>query len=78
MGRLCCIESRNPGGTRRFLGVIREQAASLAADRATWHIPPADKLFVQRKISGTALLAARLRAHVDIRAKVAAIVEEQQ
>ena len=63
---------------RRFLGAIREKAASLAADRATWHIPPTDKLFVQRKISGTALLAARLRANVDIRAKVAAILEEQQ
>ena len=63
---------------RGFLGMIREKAASLAADRATWHIPSTDKLFVQRKISGTALLAARLRANVDIRAKVAAILEEQQ
>ena len=63
---------------RRFLGVIREQAATLVADRTTWHIPPTDKLLVQRKISGTALLAARLRANVDIRAKVAAILEEQQ
>ena len=57
---------------RRFLGVIREQVATLGMDRAAWHIPPADTLFVQRKISGTALLAARLGAHVDIRAKVAA------
>lgn len=56
---------------RRFLGVIREQAASVGSDRAAWHIPPADTLFVQRKISGMALLAARLGAHVDIRAKVA-------
>lgn len=55
---------------RAFLGVLREQGASMAADRATWHIPPTDTLFVQRKISGTALLAARLRAHVDIRAMV--------
>ena len=61
---------------RRFLGVIREQAATLGKDRAAWHIPPADTLFVQRKISGTALLAARLGAHVDIRAKVAAHLAE--
>ena len=61
---------------RRFLGVIREQAASMGMDRAAWHIPPADTLFVQRKISGTALLAARLGAHVDIRAKVAAHLAE--
>ena len=57
---------------RRFLQIVREQAASVAADREAWHIPPTDTLFVQRKISGIALLAARLRARVDVRAKVAA------
>lgn len=62
---------------RGFLGVVREEAMAMAADRATWHIPPTDTLFVQRKISGMALLAARLRAHVDIRAMVAAHLEEQ-
>lgn len=56
---------------RDFLMVLREQGVSMAADRATWHIPPTDTLFVQRKISGTALLAARLRARVDIRAMIA-------
>lgn len=63
---------------RSFLGVIREQAMSIAADRATWHIPPTDTLFVQRKISGTALLAARLRARIDIRAKITARLEERE
>lgn len=58
-------------GDRAFLGVLREQAATLAADRATWHLPPTDTLFVQRKVSGTALLAAKLKAHVDIRAMIA-------
>lgn len=38
----------------------------VAADRAAWHIPPPDMLFVQRKISGTALLAARLKAQIDV------------
>jgi len=57
---------------RRFPGVIREQAAAMGADRAAWEVPPVDTLFVQCKISGTALLAARLSAHFDIRAKVAA------
>ena len=61
---------------RRFLGVIREQAASLASDPSAWHIPPTDQLFVQRKISGIALLAARLGAHVDVRSKVAAALEK--
>lgn len=58
-------------GDRRFVAVMRDQAAEMAADRSTWHIPPTDTLFVQRKISGTALLAARLRARVDIRGQFA-------
>ncbi len=54
-------------GDRAFVGVLREHGMTMAADRETWHVPPADTLFVQRKISGTALLAARLRAKVGIR-----------
>ena len=55
---------------RAFLNVVREQAMEMAADRATWHLPPAETLFVQRKVSGTALLAARLGAKVDVRGMV--------
>ena len=55
-------------GDRAFLGTLREEGMTIAADRATWHLPPAELLFVQRKVSGTALLAARLKARVDIRA----------
>ncbi len=61
-------------GDRAFVGVVREQGIDMARDKATWHLPPADTLFVQRKISGTALLAARLKARVDIRAMVEAKV----
>lgn len=57
-------------GDRAFVGVLRNEGAVIAADRATWHIPPVDMLFAQRKISGTALLAARLKARVDVRALV--------
>jgi predicted unusual protein kinase regulating ubiquinone biosynthesis (AarF/ABC1/UbiB family) len=57
-------------GDRAFVGVLREQGMEMAADRDTWHIPPIDTLFVQRKISGTALLAARLKARVDVRAMI--------
>ncbi|MEN2787423.1 ABC1 kinase family protein [Sphingomonas qilianensis] len=64
-------ELRRPGAfdfsDRRFVGALRDQGMDVAADQAAWHIPPADILFVQRKISGTALLAARLRARVDVR-----------
>ncbi|WP_242201527.1 ABC1 kinase family protein [Sphingomonas hankookensis] len=54
-------------GDRAFVPVVREEAKTLAADRATWHVPHVETLFVQRKISGTALLGARLKARVDVR-----------
>ncbi len=59
-------------GDRRFIKTIRQEGMTMAQDRASWHLPPADILFVQRKISGTALLAARLKARVDVRAMVEA------
>ena len=58
-------------GDRGFVAVLRDEGMGVAADQAAWHIPPADLLFVQRKISGTALLAARLKARIDVRAMVA-------
>ena len=67
-------ELNRPGpfdfGDRAFVGLLREDGIAVAGDRAAWHLPPADMLFVQRKISGTALLAARLKARVDVRALV--------
>ena len=65
-------ELHRPGafdfGDRGFVPVLREEAMAMAQDRATWHLPPVDTLFVQRKVSGTALLCARLGARVDVRA----------
>ena len=57
-------------GDRRFVSLLRDEGLAIAQDRGSWHLPPADMLFVQRKISGIALLAARLKATVDVRAKV--------
>ncbi len=57
-------------GDRGFVEILRDQGFEVAADQGAWHIPPADILFTQRKISGTALLAARLKARVDIRSMV--------
>ncbi len=62
-------------GERAFVGTLREEGAVMAADRASWHIPPVDTLFAQRKISGTALLAARLKAQVDVRTMIAERLE---
>lgn len=67
-------ELNRPGlfdfGDRRFVAALRDQGMEIAADTGAWHVPPADMLFVQRKISGTALLAARLKARVDVRSLV--------
>ena len=41
---------------------------TLAMDRDYWHTPPIDSLFLHRKLAGTYLLAARLKAQVDVRA----------
>ena len=56
---------------RGFVEQIRRQAETIAADRDAWHIPPAHTLFVQRKISGTALLAVRMKARLPLRDMVA-------
>lgn len=73
-------EMSRPGpfdfGDRGFVEVLREQGMEMAADRSTWHIPPVETLFVQRKVSGTALLAARLEARVDVRELVRPYLQE--
>jgi predicted unusual protein kinase regulating ubiquinone biosynthesis (AarF/ABC1/UbiB family) len=61
-------------GDRAFVPVIRAEARALVEDRATWHVPHVETLFVQRKVSGTALLAARLKARVDVRGLAAAAI----
>ncbi|MEY4889479.1 MAG: hypothetical protein RIQ75_609 [Pseudomonadota bacterium] len=56
---------------RSFVDRVRHHAETIVADRAAWHIPPADTLFVQRKVSGTALLAVRMQARMPLRDEVA-------
>ncbi len=48
--------------------LMRERGMALAQDRAFWHIPPIDTLFLQRKFGGLYLLGSRLKARVDVRA----------
>ena len=57
---------------RGFIEPVRYHGERIAADRAAWHIPPTDTLFVQRKVSGTAMLAVRLNAHLPLRDMVCA------
>jgi hypothetical protein len=60
---------------RSFVEDVRRSAETIAADRAAWHIPPAETLFVQRKVSGTALLAVRMAARLPLREMVARSVD---
>ncbi|QZD95103.1 ABC1 kinase family protein [Qipengyuania gelatinilytica] len=63
-------------GDRAFVPEIRETVMPIARDRESWHLPPAETLFVQRKVSGTALLCARLGARVNVRGIVSKVLAE--
>lgn len=56
---------------RSFVDELRRHGETIFADKTAWHIPPADTLFVQRKVSGTALLAIRMKAKMHLRDMVA-------
>ncbi|WP_394728386.1 ABC1 kinase family protein [Altererythrobacter sp. GH1-8] len=62
-------------GNREFVPVLREEGMAIARDKGSWHIPPAETLFVQRKVSGTALLGARLGAVINLRRLVEEMLE---
>ena len=47
---------------------LRDAGIALGLDRDFWHIPPIDTLLLHRKLGGLFLLAARLRAQVNVRA----------
>ena len=55
---------------RSFVDQLRGHAETIVADRAAWHIPPAETLFLQRKVSGMALLAVKLKARLPVRKMV--------
>ena len=45
---------------------LREAGMALGLERDFWHIPPIDTLFLHRKLGGLYLLAARLKARVNV------------
>lgn len=63
-------------GNRAFVAELREHAMPVASDRESWHLPPAETLFVQRKVSGTALLAVRMKAQMPLREMAARWVSQ--
>ena len=58
-------------GDNGFVAQMRDEGMAIVADRSNWHIPPADTLFIQRKLGGVYLLASRLKAQVDVRSVLA-------
>ncbi len=55
---------------------LRDKGMELAANRDLWHLPPADTVFIQRKLGGMYMLATRLRARVNIHAVMRRYVVE--
>ena len=74
-----CEPLRHPGaydfGTSDLPLRLRDAGLKLSMERDFWHTPPADALFLHRKLGGLYLLAARLRARVDVAALAAPWLE---
>ena len=72
---LACEPLRHEGdydfGRSDLAARIRDAGMILGMDRDFWHTPPADTLFLHRKLGGLYLLAARLKARVNVQ-KIAA------
>ncbi|ART80182.1 ABC1 kinase family protein [Oceanisphaera avium] len=45
---------------------VRDAGSKLSLEQGYWHTPPADALFLHRKIGGLYLLAAKLNAQVNV------------
>lgn len=50
---------------------MRRAGMALGMEKDFWHTPPADTIFLHRKLGGIYLLAARLRVALDVRQLVA-------
>jgi predicted unusual protein kinase regulating ubiquinone biosynthesis (AarF/ABC1/UbiB family) len=65
---LACEPLRHSGaydfGNTDLAARIRDAGMVLGRDRDFWHTPPADALFLHRKLGGMYLLAAKLKARV--------------
>lgn len=50
---------------------VRQRAVPIFADRALWALPSPDKMFLQRKITGLALLSMKLRVRLPLSSMLA-------
>lgn len=55
---------------------LREAGTALSMQQNYWHSPPVDAIFLHRKMGGLYLLAAKLKASVNIRALLAPYLNE--
>jgi hypothetical protein len=71
---LACEPLRHAGdydfGRTDLAARLREAGLALSMQKEAWHTPPADAIFLHRKLAGLYLLAARLGARVDVQALV--------
>ncbi|WP_414829099.1 ABC1 kinase family protein [Alteromonas sp. H39] len=72
MGLTACeaVRSDTPYdfGQTELLMRLHNMGMSLTYEHNFWHVPPADALFIHRKLGGLYLLAKRLDAQVDMQA----------
>ena len=62
-----CFEGAFDFGATDMAQRLRRAGMALSLEQDFWHVPPIDTLFLHRKLGGLFLLAARLKAHVNIR-----------
>ncbi|TNC74184.1 ABC1 kinase family protein [Rubellimicrobium roseum] len=62
-------------GRSDLLARLRDRGMALALDRSGWRVPPAETLFVQRKLGGLYLLCSLLGARLDLRERLGPWIE---
>lgn len=54
---------------------IREEGLALARNKNLWHVPPAETVFIQRKLGGIYMLAVRLKANINVAALIRKFID---
>lgn len=65
-----CHQGAYDFGQSDLANKVRQRGSALSLQENYWHTPPIDAIFLHRKIGGLYLLAARLKARIDIQSLV--------
>ena len=57
---------------------IKDKGMSIQSQQDQWHTPPVDAIFIHRKLAGLYLLAAKLKAQVNVKALFSAYGTDEQ